>query len=86
MVSEVKEELGIDVSFEELVSIGIIDYSVTTGELIDKELANVYVNNYTLSFDEFTIQTEEVSGVVEQNSTNSHSFGWGFRRGSSRRF
>jgi len=63
-VREVKEELGIDVSFEQLASLGIIDYSVTTGELIDKELANVYVYNCTLSFDDFALQTEEVSGVV----------------------
>ncbi|SES42538.1 Isopentenyldiphosphate isomerase [Psychrobacillus sp. OK032] len=63
-VREVKEELGIDVSFEKLDSLGIIDYSVTIGELIDKELANVYVYNCTLSFDDFAIQTEEVSGVV----------------------
>ncbi|MFJ8065257.1 NUDIX domain-containing protein [Psychrobacillus sp. NPDC096426] len=63
-VREVKEELGIGVSFEELVSLGIIDYSVTTGELIDRELANVYVYNCTLGFDDFAIQTEEVSGVV----------------------
>ncbi len=63
-VREVEEELGIDVSFEELVSLGILDYSVTTGELIDKELANVYVYKCNLSFDDFVLQTEEVSGVV----------------------
>ncbi|MFJ5772189.1 NUDIX domain-containing protein [Psychrobacillus sp. NPDC093180] len=63
-VREVKEELGIDISFEELAPLGIIDYSVTTGELIDQELANVFVYNGALSFDDFILQAEEVSGVV----------------------
>ncbi|TQR15310.1 NUDIX hydrolase [Psychrobacillus soli] len=66
-VREVKEELGIDVTFEELASLGIIDYSVTTGDLIDQELANVYVYNGALSLDDFALQTEEVSGVVRAN-------------------
>lgn len=63
-VREVEEELGIDVSFEELVSLGVIDYSVTTGELIDKELANVYVYKCNLNYDDFVLQAEEVSGIV----------------------
>lgn len=63
-VREVEEELGVDVAFEELVPLGIVDYSVTTRELIDKELANVYVYKSTLSFDDFILQTEEVSGIV----------------------
>ncbi|MFF2754955.1 NUDIX domain-containing protein [Psychrobacillus sp. NPDC058041] len=63
-IREVEEELGISVSFEELISLGIIDYSVKTGNLIDKELANVFVYEYSLSFDDFALQEEEVSGIV----------------------
>ncbi|WP_391204029.1 NUDIX hydrolase [Psychrobacillus sp. L4] len=63
-IREVKEELGISVSFEELISLGIIDYSVTSGNLIDKELANVFVYDCSLSFDDFALQVEEVSGIV----------------------
>ncbi|WP_391117428.1 NUDIX hydrolase [Psychrobacillus sp. L3] len=63
-IREVEEELGISVSFEELLSLGIIDYSVTSGNLIDKELANVFLYDCSLSFDDFALQVEEVSGIV----------------------
>lgn len=61
---EVEEELGIGISFKELIPLGIIDYSIVNGELIDKELANVYVYNSPISMKDFILQAEEVSGVV----------------------
>ncbi|WP_144511863.1 NUDIX hydrolase [Bacillus sp. FJAT-22090] len=63
-IREVKEELGIAVSFDELVSMGVIEYSVETGELKDNELANIFVYNRDLNFEDFTLQAEEVSGIV----------------------
>ncbi|QFG00241.1 NUDIX hydrolase [Psychrobacillus glaciei] len=63
-IREVEEELGISVSFQELLSLGIIDYSVTSGNLIDKELANVFFYDCSLNFDDFSLQVEEVSGIV----------------------
>lgn len=59
-VREVKEEIGVNVSFKELISIGMIDYSVTTGELIDKELAHVYLYKCQNSFEDYELQKEEV--------------------------
>lgn len=63
-VREVEEELGIAVTFSELLSLGIINYSVKTGELIDKEFAHVFLHKSLHSFDGYELQSEEVSGIV----------------------
>ena len=63
-IREVKEELGIDVVFEELYSLGVLKYSVTTADLIDNELAHVFIYDCSLEWDQFTLQAEEVSGIV----------------------
>ncbi|MFF5397152.1 NUDIX domain-containing protein [Peribacillus butanolivorans] len=64
-VREIKEEIGIDVSFTELVPLGIIEYHVTKENFIDKELANVFLYESTQCFSDFTLQKEEVSGMVK---------------------
>ena len=68
-VREIKEELGIDVLFEQLYSLGVMKYSVTTGDLIDKELAHVFLYDFVLDWEEFTLQVEEVSGLVRVELT-----------------
>ena len=64
-IREIKEEVGIDVSFCELVPLGIIDYCVIKEDFIDKELANVFLYKCDKSFDDFTFQEEEVAGIVK---------------------
>ncbi|MEK3886510.1 NUDIX hydrolase [Bacillus sp. FSL K6-3431] len=64
-VREIKEEVGIDVSFQELIPLGIIDYCVIKEDFIDKELANVFLYKSEKSFDDFTLQKEEVAGIVK---------------------
>ncbi|MFD6210014.1 NUDIX domain-containing protein [Peribacillus sp. NPDC060253] len=64
-VREIKEEIGIDVSFDELVPLGIIEYQQTKEHFIDKELANVFLYVSTHHFDNFILQQEEVSGLVK---------------------
>lgn len=63
-VREIKEEVGIDVSVNELVSIGMIEYCVIKENYIDKEMANVFLYQYNQTFNEFKLQKEEVSGIV----------------------
>ena len=41
-IREIKEELGIDVSSNELELLGIIDYCVEREDFIDKEIANIF--------------------------------------------
>ncbi|GAF11497.1 Nudix hydrolase YfcD [Bacillus sp. JCM 19046] len=64
-VREVKEEIGIDVTLNELISLGLIAYDVTHGALIDRELAHTYLYINEFSFDSFTLQEEEVAGMVK---------------------
>lgn len=64
-VREIKEEIGIELAFEDLLSVGVIDYSVDRDELIDKEIANVFLYKSTFSMEDFTLQTEEVAGMVK---------------------
>jgi isopentenyldiphosphate isomerase len=64
-IREIKEELGIDVTFSELIPLGIINYCVNHEDLIDNELAHTFLYKKNLAFDEFTLQREEVSGIVK---------------------
>ncbi|WP_313958609.1 NUDIX hydrolase [Paenibacillus xylanexedens] len=63
-VREIKEEIGIDVSINDLISLGVIDYHVNKTGFIDKELANVYLYIVDNFINEVTPQKEEVSGIV----------------------
>lgn len=64
-VREVREELGIHVSFEELEPLGVIDYSVINGDFIDKEIANIFLYKMLGGFEDFKLQEEEVSGIIK---------------------
>src|SRR5690606_6282649 len=52
-VREIKEEIGINVSPDELELLGVIDYCVERENFIDKEIANIYLYRYKQSFAEF---------------------------------
>ena len=64
-VREIKEEIGINISFQELIPLGIIEYCVMKENFIDKELANVYMYKSDESFDDFILQEDEVAGIVK---------------------
>lgn len=63
-VREISEELGIDVRFEDLKSLGTIKDRIISENFIDKEMAHVHL--YRLkSGDDFKLQVEEVSGMLK---------------------
>lgn len=64
-IREIKEEIGIDVSINELESLGVINYCVVKENFIDKEIAYVFLYRYNNTFEEFTLQKEEVSGMLK---------------------
>jgi len=64
-IREIKEELGIDVTFSELIPLGVINYCVNHEDLIDNELAHTFLYKKNLAFDEFSLQKEEVSGIIK---------------------
>ncbi len=63
-VREIKEEVGIDIHFHDLVPLGLIKYCVINENLIDKELAHLFLYKSAHNLNDFTIQPEEVSGMV----------------------
>ncbi|WP_270181006.1 NUDIX hydrolase [Alkalihalobacillus sp. CinArs1] len=64
-VREVKEEIGIDVAFQSLLPLGVLNYSVHRGDFIDKEIAHVFLHLASLRFEDLTLQKEEVAGMVK---------------------
>ncbi|WP_341352471.1 NUDIX hydrolase [Cytobacillus praedii] len=61
---EIKEEIGIDVSFDELIPAGVYNYSIVNEKFIDNELAYIFLYETNCSLHDFTLQREEVSGIV----------------------
>jgi len=73
-IREIKEELGIDVLFNDLISLGIIKDCIVTGEFVDREFAHVFLyKTHDYQFD-FQLQKEEVSGVVKANLDDFYEF------------
>ncbi len=67
-IREVKEELEL-ISFLRNCITWCYKYSVTTDDLIDNELAHVFLYDCALDWEQFTLQVEEVSGVVRVEIT-----------------
>lgn len=64
-IREVQEELGLDITFDELIPLGTIPYHMEHKDLIDKERAHVFLYNNPFSLDDFQLQKEEVAGIVK---------------------
>lgn len=64
-VREIKEELGIALSFDELVSVGVMEDCAMMENFIDKELVHLFIYKSTNPLSDFTLQKEEVSGIVK---------------------
>jgi len=62
-VREVKEEIGIEVTLEELISLGTLKYCVTRGALIDRELAHTFLGVNKSTMNQYVLQREEVAGM-----------------------
>ncbi|KAB8138127.1 NUDIX hydrolase [Gracilibacillus oryzae] len=69
-VREIEEELGISVAYDELFPLGTIDYCVIRKDFIDKEIANVFLHKFNMKMDDFTLQKEEVAGMVRAEFTD----------------
>jgi isopentenyldiphosphate isomerase len=76
-IREIKEEIGIDLTIDELEPLGVVDYIVVNDNFIDKEMANVYFYRYNFSFDEFILQKEEVSGVFKADFDDFYALWFG---------
>ncbi|WP_134682685.1 NUDIX hydrolase [Brevibacillus migulae] len=63
-VREIQEEVGIEVAFEEVVPLGILDYCIVNEKMIDKEFAHIFLYEYDGTFNDFRLQKEEVAGMM----------------------
>ena len=67
---EVKEELGIELSLDDLKSIGVIKDSLKNPGIIDNELCHVFLYDKHQPFDHYNLQREEVSGIMRASLTD----------------
>ncbi len=63
-VREIREELGIDVSFEDLIPVGLRVTVAQFGGLIDREFAETFLLIRDTDIGEYAYQREEVAGLV----------------------
>lgn len=61
---EIHEEIGICTDFSELILLDVLKYCVSHHDLLDNEIAHVFLYPYTQSFDKFILQEEEVTGMI----------------------
>ncbi|WP_088073056.1 NUDIX hydrolase [Gottfriedia luciferensis] len=71
---EVKEELGIEVKMEEVISLGNIKNSIIQESMIDNELSHVFLLKRYDLFSNFNLQKEEVSGIVRADFDQFYEF------------
>jgi isopentenyldiphosphate isomerase len=73
-IREVQEELGLDLSFTDLIPLGTIPYSMKKENLIDNERAHVFVYNNPYRLEDFQLQKEEVAGIVKAKFSDFRRF------------
>ncbi|MGG3738814.1 NUDIX hydrolase [Aeribacillus pallidus] len=65
-VREVQEELGINLSFKQLIPLGVVKDEIISNHFIDRELGNVFLYISEENLDEiFVLQKEEVAGIMK---------------------
>ena len=62
---EIKEEIGIDVTFNDLLPVGLIHNCIVTEDFIDREFSHVFLHRTHEENLEFKLQKSEVSGMVK---------------------
>lgn len=73
-IREVQEELGLELTFDELILLGTIPYSMIKDNLIDNERAHVFVYYNPYSLEDFQLQKEEVAGIVKTKFSDFRRF------------
>ncbi|MFD1737493.1 NUDIX domain-containing protein [Bacillus salitolerans] len=63
-IREVQEELGIELSLSDLIPLGVVKDCIKTGQFIDNEHAHVFLYESKYELNDFSLQEDEVSGIV----------------------
>jgi isopentenyldiphosphate isomerase len=64
-IREPQEELGIDVTMEQLIPLGVIRYVQQAGSIIDREICHVHLSFFDQPLASYRPQLDEVSGLVQ---------------------
>lgn len=64
-VREIEEEVGLKVLYTDLHPIGIIKEEIHTNGFIDREFCHVYFLETDIAIEQFTLQPDEVTGIVK---------------------
>ncbi|GCE31139.1 putative Nudix hydrolase [Dictyobacter alpinus] len=62
---EIQEELGLTLSFTDLVPAGIIQDPILLGSLLDREFCHVYLYMFTKPIPTLVLQRDEVAAIVQ---------------------
>lgn len=73
-VREVKEELGLHVKIEEIVHMGMISCSIVSEQMIDHEFCHVFIYPFEHDWHAFSVQYEEVAGIVRASLDEAKAF------------
>lgn len=66
-VREIREELGLDVRFDELIPLGVRITTARDGDLIDREFADVFFLICDQPLAHYSYQKEEIDGLISLN-------------------
>jgi len=64
-IRELNEELGLSIAFEDLIPLGIRCNVAIIGSIIDREFCHVYLLESNIPLDNYKLQAEEVTGIVQ---------------------
>ncbi len=64
-VREIEEEVGIHVSIDELIYLGKMKNIINTNKIADKEFSHVFLYECKIPLESFSLQKEEVDGMVK---------------------
>jgi len=62
---ELNEELGINAKLENLVYLGVRMSSARVGDKLNQEFAHVYLVEWNIPLEQYKLQHDEVSGIVQ---------------------
>jgi len=66
-VREIEEELGIDVDFEDLISLGIKHDLANLPGIVNRQFCHVFLYSWDLEVADLKMDSEEVYGILEIN-------------------
>lgn len=64
-VREIKEELGIEVKYEDLIPLEVVKERKAENHFIDAEFANIYLYKCNTPIEQFKLQEDEVVGIFK---------------------